>query len=190
MLHARGESLHEELVELDGRDDAVHVGEVGIQRALRGAGDDLAGAGLVDSSAEVLDQGDISRIAARGLLEFDLDVEIEAIQHGGVGLVDIKRPRAGPRGVDGTERFPEELGEVLAVRDRRDVVGVRRVASPDTSDGEEHLLPLGLAVLDVGLDQGARREETRLDTVLLEDIGGTVGREVGRRIVGRGIHLG
>ena len=157
---------------------------------MRCAGDDLTRALGVNKGSERRDDLVVTREPTLGLGKVDLDIKIEAVKDSALGRADIKRTGTVPAWAIRSKSAPEKLGKVLAVGDRGNVVGMSGITLPDATDGKEDLLPLGLAVLNVGLHKGTRRQKARLFAVDCVHIGSAVSGKVGRRVVGRRIHLG
>jgi hypothetical protein len=182
--------LNVQLVELALRNDGLHL-EPLIRQGAFGCRRDqiLLARVLAGQITEPLDHGDIAGLViykannisitssyigegAGRLTELVFDIEVKAVKHEVFWAITLIEVVEGswlllpadvlPRGRVGTKSAPYELGEAAPFDGVRDGV-VRLWRVEFAADGEEDLLPLALAVPDIGRDQTALAEELGVD---------------------------
>jgi len=113
-------------------------------------------------SLELVGHGNV-----RGVGEIVLDVEVKTINGGVIGWAGIERTGAIPEGIVRSKSLVQELGEVPPILLRGDLV-VAGLLVVFTTNAEQNLDALRLAVVDVLLHIVAFTEEVGLDIVLVK----------------------
>lgn len=95
-----------------------------------------------------------------------LDIEVETVDDGwGACTISawerVEGTWAGPGGVGRAERRPQEVCKALSIGASREGVAIG-----SATEGQEHLLSLGLAVLDILRHSGAVAQETVVGWVI------------------------